>query len=138
MNLPGQADLEKEKEAIKKVINTAYLEGIQNEGNLEKIDSGIHPGFNLLGTGKGKEMWVRPIKEWKEQVVKKKSEGFYPRKGKDMVSIRFVSIDITGSAAIVKLEFFIGETLTYVDYISMYKFEDDWMMVAKIFNKMQD
>lgn len=129
---------EDEKETIKKVIQTAYVEGLQNEGDLDKIDSGIHPGFQLLGIDKGDEMWVLTIDEWKKRTEKKKIDGKFPRTGKDKVSIKFDSIDITGTAAVAKIEFYVGEVKMFVDYISLYKFESGWKMVNKIFYRFPD
>lgn len=128
-------DIEKEKKAIKKVIQTAYVEGIQNEGDLKKIDSGIHEGFNLLGVGEDDEIWVLPIEEWKKRVEKGKAEGKYPKPAEKEVTVKFKSIDVTGTAAVAKIDFLIGGKLTYVDYIALYKFEDGWKMVNKIFYK---
>ena len=125
-----------DEDAIKKVIQTAYVEGLQNEGDLEKIDSGIHPGFHLLGIGKENEMWTLPIAEWKERTVKKLENGQYPKTGKNAVSIKFLNIDITGTAAMAKIEFYVGVQLTYIDYISLYKFGENWKMVNKIFYKL--
>jgi len=34
-----------------------------------------------------------------------------------------------------KIDFYVGDKLTYVDYISLYKFEEGWKMVNKIFYK---
>lgn len=123
-----------DEDAIKDVIQTAYVEGLQNEGNIEKIDSGIHPGFNLLGIGDGNEMWSLSIADWKAKTVKRLEAGELPRK-ENLISIKFLSVDITGTAAVAKIEFFVGEKLTYVDYISLYKFEDGWKMVNKIYYK---
>ena len=127
---------EKEIEAIKKVIQTAYVEGLQNEGDVEKIDSGIHPDFNLLGIDKGNDMWVYSITAWKENTVKKVKEGKLPKKDEEKVTIKFLNVDVTGTAAMAKIEFYVGKKLTYVDYISLYKFEDGWKMVNKIFYKI--
>ncbi|MCF8373921.1 MAG: nuclear transport factor 2 family protein [Bacteroidales bacterium] len=125
-----------EEEAIKKVIQTAYVEGLQNEGDIDKIDSGIHPGFNLLGIDKGDEMWKLSIADWKKSTVEKREKGQLPRTGDDMVSVQFKSIDITGTAAVAKIEFNVGKKLVYVDYISLYKFESGWKMVNKIYTKV--
>ena len=127
---------ESDKEAIKQVIQTAYVEGIQNEGNIEKIDSGIHPEFRLVGIGEGDEMWILPISEWKESVKKKVKEGKLPRTGQDKVSVDFIDIDITGRAAMVKLNFYLGKQLRFIDYIGLYKFESGWMMVSKTYEEM--
>lgn len=126
-----------EKEAIKKVIQTAYVEGLQNEGDTIKINSGIHQGFNLLGIGENNTMWTYPINDWKTSVIKKKNDGAFPRTDDDKISIKFKNIDITGTAAVAKIEFFVGDRLTFVDYISLYKFSDGWKMVNKIFYKFE-
>ena len=130
-------NVDKDKEAIKKVIQTAYVEGLQNEGDTNKIDSGIHPDFVLLGIDKGNDMWKYTITDWKANVVKKLEKGEFPRTGDDLVSVKFKSVDVTGTAGMAKIEFYIGDKLTYVDYISLYKFEDGWKMVNKIFYKIQ-
>ncbi len=128
-------DMDKEKEAIKKVIQTAYVDGLQNEGDTVKINAGIHPGFKLLGIGKDNTMWAYPIADWKAKVVQKKLDGKLPKEDAQ-VSVKFKHIDITGTAAVAKIEFYVGETITYVDYISLYKFDDGWKMVNKIFYKL--
>uniref|UniRef100_UPI003217C3EE nuclear transport factor 2 family protein n=1 Tax=uncultured Draconibacterium sp. TaxID=1573823 RepID=UPI003217C3EE len=130
-------NIEKEKEAIQKVIQTAYVEGLQNEGDAKKIDSGIHPHFHLLGISDGDEMWNLNINDWKSSQVKKRMDGELPLSGDKKVSVKFKTIDVTGTAAVAKIEFFIGTRLTYIDYISLYKFESGWKMVNKIFFKVE-
>ncbi|WP_321369893.1 nuclear transport factor 2 family protein [uncultured Draconibacterium sp.] len=129
-------NIEQEKEAIQKVIQTAYVEGLQNEGDTKKIDSGFHQHFHLLGISEGDEMWHLNINDWKSQQVKKREAGKLPLTGENKVSIKFQTIDITGTAAVAKIEFYIGTKLTYIDYISLYKFESGWKMVNKIFYKL--
>jgi len=129
-------NIDKEKEVIKNVIQTAYVEGLQNEGNIQKIDSGIHPDFNLLGMGKGNSIWKYSIKDWKAKAIQKKDNGELPLSGNKKVTVDFKSIDITGTAAMAKIEFYIGSKLTYIDYISLYKFNNGWKMVNKIFYKL--
>ncbi len=124
-----------EIENIKKTILTAYVDGLQNEGDIEKIDKGFHPDFELLGIGKENKMWRLSIKDWKNKVSKQKKEGEYPKEGKNKVSIKFLFVDVTGTAAIAKFEFYIGDELTYVDYQSLYKFKDGWKIVSKIYYK---
>ncbi|OQY02028.1 MAG: hypothetical protein B6I20_07330 [Bacteroidetes bacterium 4572_117] len=125
----------KEEDAIKQVIQTAYVEGLLNEGNFEKIDKGFHPNFELLGIGKGNEMWRYSLTDWKKSVEKDLKLGELPKKAKDKVSIKFLSIDITEIVAVAKFEFYVGNKLTYVDYQSLYKFPDGWRIVSKVFYK---
>ena len=128
--------VEEEKEAIKKVIQTAYVEGLQNEGDAAKIDAGFHPGFDLLGIGKGDQIWKLPIYTWKERALDDVKSGKKPKPAEETVTVNFLSVDVTGTAAVVKLEFLVGGKKTYVDYISLYKFASGWKIVNKIFYKL--
>ena len=130
--------IEEEQEAIQNVIQSAYVEGLQNEGDAAKIDAGFHPGFNLLGIGKGDNIWKLPIYTWKENALNDVKSGKNPKAGDDLVTVRFLTVDVTGTAAMVKLEFLVGSKPTYVDYISLYKFESGWKIVNKIFYKLPD
>jgi hypothetical protein len=129
----GQKVNNEEIEAIKKTIQTAYVEGLQNEGDFDKIDSGFHPSFKLIGIKDGSETWELPIEKWKKSVEKRKAKGVYPRTGEDKISIKFLNVDVTGNAAMAKFEFYIGERLAYVDYMSLYKFDKGWMIISKIY-----
>lgn len=125
-----------EIEAIKNVIQTAYVEGLQNEADIDKIDKGFHPDFNLLGIEEGNKMWKLSIEDWKKRVLKGKEEGKYPKADDKKVSIKFLFVDVTGNAAVAKFEFYVGGELKYIDYQSLYKFEDGWKIVVKTFHKM--
>jgi len=125
-----------EEDKIKETIQIAYVEGLNNEGNADKIDKGIHPDFQLLGIGKNGTMWKYSIQKWKESSLNDRKKGNLPPTKDKMVSVVFKSIDITGSAAMVKLEYFVGTKLTYIDYITLYKFDEDWKMVSKIYQKI--
>ena len=134
----AQEFISEDQQAIMDVIQVAYVEGLQNEGDLEKVDSGFHPGFELLGIGKGDQMWKLPIYNWKETTADAVEEGKKPRNEEELVSINFLSVDVSGTAASVKLEFYVAEKLTYIDYLSLYKFEDGWKIVSKIFYKFPE
>jgi len=131
-------DISKDVEAIKEIIQSAYVDGLQNDGDMEKIDKGFHQDFNLLGIGKNNQMWKLPISKWKEDVAKKVETGEMPLKGENRVTIKFLNIDVTGTAAVAKIEYYIGQKLIYVDYISLYKFESGWKIVSKIFYKFPE
>lgn len=131
-------DLYKEKEAIKKVILKSYVEGLQNEGDLDKVDKGFHSCFKLLGLKDGKDIWELPIAEWKEKINERKTKGIFPKPDEKKVTVEFDMIDITGNAAIAKFKFFVGEKFKYVDYLSLYKFSDGWKIVAKIYHQVAE
>ncbi|NOY49532.1 MAG: nuclear transport factor 2 family protein [Chlorobi bacterium] len=131
-------ELKNDEASIKEVIQTAYVEGLMNEGNKTKIESGFHPDFTLLGIDKGDNMWKYPIANWKNQQLEKRNKGELPLEGNKKVAIIFETIDISGKAAMAKIQFYVGPKLTYIDYISLYKFESGWKMVSKIFYKVTD
>jgi hypothetical protein len=120
---------------IRATIQTAYVEGLQNEGDTVKINSGFHPGFELLIPGKNGELEKYSLTAWKEKVKASLASGKLPRKEADKVSVKFLNVDVTGDAAMAKFEFFVGERLTFVDYQFLYKYKDGWKIVSKIFYK---
>jgi len=44
-------------------------------------------------------------------------------------------VDVVGNAGIAKIEFYKGEKLAYTDFLSLYKFNDGWKLVAKIYQE---
>ena len=125
-------------EAIKTTIQSAYIDGLTNEGDADKIDKGFHPDFNLIGIGEGGSMWKYPIKQWKADVLKRVEEGKLPKTGDNKVSVKFLDVDITGTAAVAKIEYYVGTVLKYIDYLALYKFGEDWKIVNKIFYKIPE
>ena len=136
--LLAQENVDADKEAIQKVIQSAYVDGLQNTGDIELVEAGFHPAFQLIGIGKGNTLWSYPIYNWVDDVKRGKEEGKYPKKEEEKVTVKFPMIDVTGTAAVAKLEFYVGTTLKYIDYMSLYKFGDDWKIVNKIFYQVPE
>ena len=129
---PAQ-DNKKDIEVIKKTILNSYQDGLQNEGDMKKIDEGFHPLFKMIAVNKEGKVWEYPIEDWKKSVEKGKKDGKYPKADDRKVKIEIPMVDVTGNAAIAKLKFFVAEKLVYVDYMSLYKLEGNWKIVAKIY-----
>lgn len=123
-----------EQEAIKKVIQSAYVDGLQNKGPVADIEKGFHPGFELLGI-KNNELTKFPIYSWILYHKKKLAENPTPPTKEEMVTCNYPLIDITGNAAIAKIELYKGGALIFTDYLSLYKFEEGWQVVSKIYYK---
>jgi hypothetical protein len=121
-----------DKEAIKQVITSAYVNGLQNKGPVKDIEAGFHPGFDLLGI-KNNELTKWPIYSWIQYHEKKLKENPDPPKPEEIVTAQFPLIDITGNAAIVKIELLKGGKHIFTDYLSLYKFEEGWRIVNKIY-----
>lgn len=124
----------KEEEAIKKVITISYVEGLQNKGTVEDIEKGFHPGFELLGV-RNNELTKWPIYSWVEYHGKKLEADPAPPAEEDRMTAEFPLVDVTGNAAIAKVELYKGGRMIFTDYLSLYKFEDGWKVVSKIYHK---
>jgi hypothetical protein len=117
-----------EDDAIKALVQTAYVDGLQNLVDLEKTKAGFHPDFVLLGLRDGK-LTRLPIAEWIASAEKRKADGVKP----PLTVCKFVAIDVTGSAASVKLELHQNDKRVFTDYLSLYRFPDGWKIVGKIY-----
>lgn len=134
MILPAglSAGEDEDKKAIKKVITTAYVDGLQNKGPVKEIEAGFHPGFELLGI-RNNELTKWPIYSWVQYHEQKLKEDPGPPAEADVVTSNFPMIDVTGNAAVAKVELFKGGKQIFTDYLSLYKFEEGWKIVSKIY-----
>ena len=126
--MAAMAQSPSEEAAIKALVQTAYVDGLQNLGDLEKTKAGFHPDFVLLGLREG-ALTRLPIAEWIASAGKRKADGAKP----PLTTCKFLSVDVTGSAASVKLELHQNDTRIFTDYLSLYKFPDGWKIVGKIY-----
>jgi len=114
--------------AIQQLVQTAYVDGLMNLKDLDKTRAGFHPDFVLLGLRNG-VLTRLPIAEWLAMAEKQKAGGAKP----PATTIRSIAVDITGTAAFVRLELERGDKLVYTDYLSLYRFADGWKIVGKIY-----
>jgi len=131
--LQAQENVKKEQEAIKKVIQSAYVDGLCNNADEKAVEAGFHPGFTLVGIGQGKTMWKHPIYNWIENAKAGKAKGLKYSFQNEFTTIKFLFVDVAGTAATAKIEFYEGGELKFIDYLSLLKFEDEWKIVSKIY-----
>lgn len=118
-----------DEDAVKQVVTSAYIEGIQNRGNVEDIKKGFHPSFNMLRLTDN-DIKPLPISEWIANIEKAKAANEpAPPKAEG----KFVNVDITGNAAVVKLDLFRNNKRTFTDYLVLYKFTEGWRIVSKTY-----
>jgi len=122
-----------DKEIILKTIDKAYVQGIQNIKDVANIEKGFHPGFNLLGVDQNNQLTKFPIYTWNDLVKKREASGKMPEVE---TTAKYPLVDITGNAAIVKVELYREGKMIFTDYLSLYKFEEGWRIVAKIYHRM--
>lgn len=130
-------ELNSTQQNIAKLIITAYAEGLQNEGDTAKIDAGFHPSFKMIYKDNANNLNELSLSTWRNNQIERKSKGDLPRTKETEVSLTFDFIDVTQDVAVAKVNYFEGGKMTYIDYISLYKFEDGWKIISKIFHKIQ-
>ena len=116
-------------EAVKAVVKSAYVDGVHAKADPALMRAGFHPSFRMLVLKDGA---VTPVTldEWAGRIEK----GAAERKGPGPeIRHEFTHVDVTGNAAVVRLELHRNGKHTFTDYLSLYRFPDGWKIVSKIF-----
>lgn len=119
-------------EAIKQVIQEAYVDGLQNRGDIAPIRKGFDPGFELLGVREN-QLTKLSIGDWIANLERSKEAN--PDPPEVLTTVNFVDIDITGMAAIAKIELYRADRMIFTDYLSLYRFDEGWKIVGKIYHR---
>lgn len=122
-----------DRDVILKTIDKAYVQGLQNGKDIENILKGFHPGFNLLGVDQNNHLSKLPIYTWYDMAEGRVAAGKIPEVE---TTAKYPMVDITGNAAVVKVELFREDKMIFTDYLSLYKFEEGWRIVSKIYHRM--
>jgi len=120
-----------EKGAIKEVVEKAYIRGIHGSQDEETIRSGFHPDFAMLVLQDNTIDKV-PIGKWLDRIETMKADN--PELWSAKTTHHFVLIDVAGNAAVAKLDVHKGEVHFSTDYMLLYKFEEGWRIVSKVFS----
>ena len=118
--------------AVREVVVRAYVEGIHKESDPEKIRSGFHSDFTMfVNADEGiikvtRDEWIARIEEGKRK---------NPDRPRPEVRHEFSSVDVTGGAAVARIEIFRDGKHTFTDYLSLYRFDDGWRIIGKIFHR---
>jgi hypothetical protein len=73
-----------------------------------------------------------PIEEWIASIEKAKADKV---PAQPVAEGKFITVDVTGNAAVVKLELYREGKKTFTDYLTLYKFREGWRIVSKIYNR---
>ena len=126
----GQQD--PDKEAIKKVIQTGYVDGLQNFGDTEVTKKCFYPGFFITNYNPASNQITHTtIYNWIENIEKTKASGNIPNR---KITVEYDMIDVTGYTAMAKIRLIEnGTNLLFTDYLLLYKFEEGWKIVQKTY-----
>lgn len=124
-----------EEAAVKETIINAYVKGIHIDRDIPAIRKGFHPAFTMF-IRKGEEVKTLSIDDWVTSIEKSKEKNPGPPPYK--VTSDFPMVSVSGDAAVAKVMIYRDEKLIYSDYMSLYKFEDGWKIVGKIYYSHKD
>ena len=126
----GQQDAD--KEAIKKVIQTGYVDGLQNFGDTEVTKKCFYPGFFITNFNPASNQITHTtIYNWIENIEKTKASGNIPAR---KITVEYDMIDVTGYTAMAKIRLIEnGTKLLFTDYLLLYKFQEGWKIVQKTY-----
>jgi len=123
------AAAEGDRAAVEAVVKTAYVDGVHAKGDPALMRQGFHPDFRMLVL-RGGAMTQVTLEEWIARLEKGERERKTPRAA---IRHEFTSVDVTGDAAVARVEIYRDGTHAFTDYLSLYRFPDGWRIVSKIF-----
>jgi hypothetical protein len=128
--LESEADVAKTE--IQALIEASYVNGAFNDLDTKSMRAGFDPIFKIHGVGEDGKLSTYPIDEWITNIEKRKAApDFDPEDQK--WEHRFSLIDVTGSAAVAKIELFRNSRHVFTDYLSLLKLEDGWKITDKVY-----
>jgi hypothetical protein len=114
----------------KQTIKSAYVEGIHMNRDIPAIRKGFHPEFIMFGIKDG-EVTKTSIDEWIgwiEESLEKDPDRKMPK-----TEHKFTSVEVAGEAASARIEIYKDGTHVFTDFMSLYRFDDGWKIVAKTY-----
>jgi hypothetical protein len=114
--------------AIRRHIERYYFEGVRH-ADTAAAHRAFHPVVTMYSVRDGK-LAERSIPDWLRTIAERAPNPPKP----DAVPRRIVSVDVTGNAAMAKLELGYPDA-TVTDYMSLLKMNGDWIIVGKIFER---
>jgi hypothetical protein len=120
------------KNEIQALIEASYINGAFNALDTRAMRDGFHPSFEIHGVQKDGTLQVLPLDEWIAGIEKrKKSPDFDPAAQK--WEHRFSLVEVTGVAAIARIELFKDSKHVFTDYLSLLKLGDGWKITDKVY-----
>ena len=119
-----------EIQAIKQVVEEAYIEGIHKTQNMKTIRSGFHPEFRMLVLSDDKLNKVS-LEEWMPRIEEMKKAD--PQMWAGETTHKWHLVDICNTAAVIKIEVHKDGRYFSTDYMLLYRFSEGWKIVSKVF-----
>lgn len=119
-----------ERDAVVKVVTDAYINGVHKVPSSAAMRAGFHPDFRMLVLANGRLDSV-PLEEWISRLEKAASTSATSKR--PAVKAEIPGVEVTGTAANVRVEIWRDGKHVFSDHLLLYKFADGWKIVAKTF-----
>src|SRR5688500_14492243 len=120
-----------EDAAIVAAVDRAYVRGVHIDNDPELMRSGMHDSFVMfVQSDKGITQLTRDA--WIERLAASNAET---NARKPEIKSDITVLDRSGKAAAAKVALFRDGKQIFTDYISLYRFDDGWKLVAKTFHR---
>lgn len=116
--------------AVKAVIESAYVKGIHIDRDVEAIRKGFHPAFVMFAYKDG-EVSTMTIDQWISGIEEGKKKN--PNPPKVETTHEFAMVEVSGNAAVARVELHKDGKHVFTDFMSLYKFPDGWKIIGKIY-----
>jgi hypothetical protein len=116
---------------IKQVIEKAYIQGIHGNQDENLVKSGFHKDFSMLVFEENSIDKVT-IDEWLTRVEGMKRQN--PEMWAAKTHYTFDLVDVSGYAAMAKLQVYKGDIHFSTDYMLLYRFSEGWRIISKIYS----
>ncbi|MFC2135244.1 nuclear transport factor 2 family protein [Bacteroidota bacterium] len=122
--------VETEKEAIRRVINEAYVNGAFNDKTNEAMLKGFHETFTIQA---GHDEWrITTLKSWMDELSGWKKENAENERGRDWSITASAEINVLavhGDGAVAGVELSFGPEQSFTVFLSLHKFSEGWKIV---------
>ena len=122
-----------EDAAIVAVVDSAYVHGVHIDNDPELMRAGMHDTF-VMFVQSDKRINQLTRDAWIERLAASKAKAD-PNAKKPEIKADITVLDRSGKAAVAKVALFRDGKQILTDYISLYRFDDGWKLVAKTFNR---
>ncbi len=126
------APADDETAAIVAAVDRAYVHGVHIDNDPELMRAGMHDSFVMfVQSEKGITQLTRDA--WIERLAASKAKE--TNAPKPEIKADITVLDRSGKAAVAKVALFRDGKQIFTDYISLYRFDEGWKLVAKTFNR---
>jgi hypothetical protein len=136
----GTLAAEDDRAAIEAVVKTAYVDGVHAKGDPALMRQGFHPDFRMLALRDGAmtpvtlDEWIARLEKSNRERSGASADALAAAPPRPEIRHEFTHVDVTGNAAVVRVEIHRGGQHVFTDYLSLYRFPDGWKIVSKIFH----